>query len=294
MKGNMLLGHARGSVGDVTFTRYKGQQTAHARNRQPANPRTVAQMMQRSLFICASKFFHRGEQNFFKFAFENKNEKWSDFNAFMAVNANRGVHLTKAQAECPSYPALGKWTMTQGSLPSAILRASEEAGGFALTYAEQSSAPTTVGQFSKALIDKYQGLKNGDIATFVAISVPAGYDYPVLSPDNREVVQWKIVQFKLDSTSTQTLSNLFTEFPFSPDFGLETVGFGTLSIPCCMCVTFSRTQRGKGLKVSTSDLVLNEESLEALYAHQTDEYIQDVMDAWGAQDPSILEGSLVQ
>ena len=39
-KGNMLMGYSRGSVGDVTFARIKGQQIARARNRNPKNPKT--------------------------------------------------------------------------------------------------------------------------------------------------------------------------------------------------------------------------------------------------------------
>lgn len=46
-KGNLFLGMARGSVGDVTFTRANGQQIARARNRSPRNPQTVLQQAQR-------------------------------------------------------------------------------------------------------------------------------------------------------------------------------------------------------------------------------------------------------
>lgn len=58
-KGNMFLGMSRGSVGDVTFYRSHGNQVARARNRQPANPKTVAQVIQRMILATASKAYSR-------------------------------------------------------------------------------------------------------------------------------------------------------------------------------------------------------------------------------------------
>ena len=46
-KDNLFLGFARGSVGDVTFTRVNGVQVARARNRSPKNPKTPIQLVQR-------------------------------------------------------------------------------------------------------------------------------------------------------------------------------------------------------------------------------------------------------
>lgn len=46
-KGNMLLGYARGKVGDVVFSRFNGKQITRARNRNPKNPKSQAQCIQR-------------------------------------------------------------------------------------------------------------------------------------------------------------------------------------------------------------------------------------------------------
>lgn len=45
----MLLGYARGSVGDLTFYRRNAQQITRARARQVKNPKTLAQQMQRAI-----------------------------------------------------------------------------------------------------------------------------------------------------------------------------------------------------------------------------------------------------
>ena len=58
-KGNMFLGMSRGSVGDVTFYRGRGQQLARARNRNPKNPRSSAQIIQRMILATASKAYSR-------------------------------------------------------------------------------------------------------------------------------------------------------------------------------------------------------------------------------------------
>lgn len=46
-KGNMLLGHARGKVGDLVFSRNNGEQVVRARAAVVKNPQTTAQMVQR-------------------------------------------------------------------------------------------------------------------------------------------------------------------------------------------------------------------------------------------------------
>lgn len=58
-KGNMFLGMSRGSVGDVTFYRSRGNQIARARNRKPMNPKTEAQTIQRMILATASRAYSR-------------------------------------------------------------------------------------------------------------------------------------------------------------------------------------------------------------------------------------------
>lgn len=49
----MLLGYARGSVGDLTFYRRNAQQITRARSRVVKNPKTLAQQMQRAIMRTA-------------------------------------------------------------------------------------------------------------------------------------------------------------------------------------------------------------------------------------------------
>lgn len=54
-KGNMLLGYARGKVGDLVFKRVDGKQVTTPRVRVVKNPRTDAQTINRIAFASASK-----------------------------------------------------------------------------------------------------------------------------------------------------------------------------------------------------------------------------------------------
>lgn len=53
--GNLLLGYGRRSIGDVTFYRSGGQQRSRARNRNPRNPRSEKQSIQRMVLATAAK-----------------------------------------------------------------------------------------------------------------------------------------------------------------------------------------------------------------------------------------------
>lgn len=53
-KGNLLLGYARGKVGDVVFSRQDGEQVTRARNRAPRNPQSPLQMLQRVIMKTSS------------------------------------------------------------------------------------------------------------------------------------------------------------------------------------------------------------------------------------------------
>lgn len=68
-KGNLLLGFARGSIGDVTFSRSNGEQVARARNRQPANPNTESQAIQRAVTASVARLYSMG-QSIFNHAFQ--------------------------------------------------------------------------------------------------------------------------------------------------------------------------------------------------------------------------------
>lgn len=56
-KGNLFLGFGRGAVGDVVFYHQDGEQVARARNRNPKNPQTALQLLQRVVLKTSSVAF---------------------------------------------------------------------------------------------------------------------------------------------------------------------------------------------------------------------------------------------
>ena len=56
-KGNLLLGTAGNSVGDVVMYRREGAQVSRVRVRKIKNPKTDAQSLQRAAFSPVAKFY---------------------------------------------------------------------------------------------------------------------------------------------------------------------------------------------------------------------------------------------
>ena len=57
--GNMMLGQARGSVGDLTFYRRDGKQVTRAKVSQVSNPKSSLQMIQRMIFATVAAAYAR-------------------------------------------------------------------------------------------------------------------------------------------------------------------------------------------------------------------------------------------
>lgn len=272
-KGNPLLGQLRGSVGDVVFSRFGGQQVSRARNRNPKNPQSLAQMIQRAKLGSAVAFFSRGQQNLFKFAFESKRANESDYNAFMRYNINRVVPNTKA-AVLRGNTIVGKFMMTQGTLPHLKIHWSESISiarldltGFASSL---TAATLTVGDISKAIISQY-GLQDGDIITKVLIM--SSHDLVIDTEsaleegtyvNTNDVPSWTIKQFRLDSASTalaSTLSDIFNLTDWTPakaglNLGGPELGFKDVDNYIAISLVASRPV-AQGVKVSNSFLHAN-------------------------------------
>ena len=147
-QGNMLLGYARGSVGDVTFYRSGGSQRARARNRKPNNPRSSSQMTQRAKFASAVKFYKRAVSNFFRFAYQDKKGNESDYNAFMRHNINGAPLISKTAFDKQGYPALGNWVLSYGELQPLNYLAGENGSVIELPD-NFTSNPSNLGELSQ-------------------------------------------------------------------------------------------------------------------------------------------------
>lgn len=313
-KGNPLLGQLRGSVGDVVFTRMGGQQVSRARNRQPQNPQSVAQMIQRARLGSLVQFFTRGQQALFKFAFESKRQNESDYNAFMRYNIKNVSPNTKAGVAA-GHPVFGKYQMCQGTLPELSVLFSDGNVNPSLVIGATPSAATaetlTVGQISAAMIAKY-GLQNGDIITKVTITCANTVAATVAAAiaddsyaDGTDRVVWDIKQFRLDSTSTalaSTLGDIFVLTGFvggddELDLAGSTVDFDALTSAYGVALIVSRPTTN-GVKVSNAFLHCNKAVETAIAFKDDSDWLQYVGQSWKASaagesyPDAILKGSL--
>lgn len=297
----MFLGMARGSVGDVTFARVKGQQVGRARNRRPNNPRTQSQMTQRSSFMSAVKFFAKGRQNYFTFAFEGKKANESDYNAFMRLNSKKGYQMTKEIYDNPNYPAVGEWQLSQGSLKDIATAWQTTTLNFAaLLGITTTTLPgsLTLGEVSQKLIATGEYMA-GDILTFGQILtdsvVEEGSD-PMPIAWSEDGITWQLSQFILNPSSSEILLDLIPNLGINVDGVSNAVSIVTNSLENASVIGgFFATHSRKtlnGLKVSNTYMRNNDASLRAIELSRTDAYNAWVLSEWQARELAILEGAL--
>lgn len=272
---------------------------------KPSNPRTAGQMTQRSRFISAVRFFQRGNQRFFKFAFEGKRSGESDFNAFMRYNAKLGPYVTKAQADNIGMPMVAPWILTQGSIkaPETFVDYDNSLGygyqNLCVMIAKdyQGEKPTTMGQLSQLLRQRYPELMEGDFVTFLNIKASnpgRSFVNDLNAEDINNENEWRISQFVIDSASEESLFN-------RNDIWWTSIINGSLVLACDMgddirvaaaaCI-FSRNTPS-GLKVSNSQLSLTFEAEAAYNEMRTDAHKEAVIANWNAAPSAILQGSEV-
>lgn len=194
-KGNMLLGHARGKVGSLVFSRSNGKQVVRANADVVKNPQTEKQMIQRIIMATVAQAYSRfqpicdhsfeglqaGQQTMS--AFVSANLKLMRENIAAAVAANQSFDDIKAFTPVGSNEyASNAYIIAKGKLPEVIASftgstRAKVAGIAANTYAAVISA---------------LGLQRGDQLTFVTTQGASGanitfhYARVILDPMNTD------------------------------------------------------------------------------------------------------------
>lgn len=302
-KGNIILGYLRGSIGDITFFRAKGQQLSRARNRAPANPRTAAQMDQRAKMACAVKFYTQVGTNFFKYAFEGKKDNESYFNAFVKNNILLGGYIGKQASRVYDFPALGAWQISSGTLPEITAPFPQSVNGVVFSVGTVSGTPiTTISELSKALIGSDSSRwREGDILTCLCYCATNYATLPTIYTDQGNRAYTAVWQIRLSTSNTDTLPSL--EFPLldmSFDCKLDTNGLSFIGSSgseytnnlYCFGIIHSRNT-ASGLKVSSSTLVAPQSpDLLSVVSLSSGSYYNAVIADWQATDEAVLQGGL--
>lgn len=129
-KGNMLLGQARGSVGDIVFSRVNGQQVIKSKASEVKNPQTTAQLIQRIILNTISQAYSKMSE-ICDHSFEGIANGQMSMSYFMQKNLNL-LRYTLSQigdlnASAPCFAPIGNnglasnsYVIAKGSLPEIL------------------------------------------------------------------------------------------------------------------------------------------------------------------------------
>lgn len=101
--GNMLLGHARGKVGSVVFSRLNGKQITRALAESVKNPRTDGQNVQRAIFATVNGFAS-AVRDIVDHSFQSYKEGSTSVNRFVSINVKKLRDLYLSGAACDIMP----------------------------------------------------------------------------------------------------------------------------------------------------------------------------------------------
>lgn len=184
-KGNMFLGHARGKVGDVVFSRQDGEQVTRTRNRHPRNPQTPLQLLQRVILkttgaaysafreICDHSFQGLGTGTPNQSRFMQRNVE--NFRNILAEVINSGDTETilsdghtNFNARNVMQPLVNPYIISEGSLPSIPYKIEAYGADLLFTLPVVAAASESHIPSYKELVDGLK-LQAGDQLTFIAI-----------------------------------------------------------------------------------------------------------------------------
>lgn len=181
-KGNLFLGMASGSVGDVTFYRRNGQQVSRARNRKVYNPSTQGQLVQRAVTSTVVQAYRAGRV-LFDHSFQGKRVGAENQAMFMKRNMDilRSVLVQELNAATvaasgkavvvgrgATTPAAFTFRVSEGTLYQnlfSIAASSGDANQLEVSLPAAGSA-TTLAEYCAA-----NGIEADDIYTIVAFGI---------------------------------------------------------------------------------------------------------------------------
>ena len=250
-KGNLFLGTAARSVGDVVMYRREGSQVSRVRVRKIANPKTEAQCRQRAYMAPIPKFFSPLAVVLER-SFEGLS-KAKSYAKFIKVNAD------KARANDWLLPkGIGffplPYQLSKGTIESVQYSFNAVEERMEITTQLQDTEFNTVGDISNVFVSL--GYKNGDVVTLIGAKgqqsqINAGFT-PITG------------QFIIDTKSTVTLATANIGFEFLMEGAIVTITPEIGNI-VAGAIIISRFENDKWRR-STQSLVVNSNVITAINA----------------------------
>lgn len=291
-KGNMLLGHARGKVGSLVFSRSNGKQVVRTKADVVKNPKTEAQKIQRILLNTVAQAYSK-MQAICDHSFENVKVGQDSMSYFMRQNINalrakvaEAIASGATMEEIFSFTPLGTalfvpndYIISKGKLPK-------------IDVADASSDETMtalIANGSYADVIKAYGGQRGDQLTFVAVvgssidNCTFKFARIILDPTDANGNQLPLTTAFLDGSSVNAANprNEGTITFNAADIGLEFTFGDTYMFAAAVIV--SRKGENETWQRSEATLVANPSSSELVYSLQ---YALDASDANNIDTPN--------
>lgn len=283
---NLVMRNTQKKLGGMVYYQAMGQ----TRNRELAanvsNPRTQAQMEQRTKWANLVNFY-RANAGWMKFAYESKKTNQSEYNKFMSLNVpSARIYLPKSiasQGGC----IVDAYQMTQGSLASIEVVKSGAAWqtNLYLVSATDLDENSTVGEVTAQLLPANPALRDGDQLSFLRFTqmTNGSTGVPFVVVRKYEVI--------LKANDTRRF------FDFVPE---DYITFGGTAQAPCIEVTdsgnaggfiliLSRTIGGKTYVSSQSIVVANNSALIDAYSSAT--AIQEAINSYGESEEPFLSST---
>ena len=280
---NFWLQNQKKKLAGAVIYQAMGQTRSRELAASVANPRTVAQMEQRTRWANLVNFY-RANASWMKYAYETKKTNQSEYNKFMSLNVpNTRIYLPKnmaSQGAC----VVDAYKMTQGTLASVEFTASGnyQISNIILPDTSVFSELSTVGEFSRDVLQMNPALREGDQLSFVyfAQQVNSNTGVPFVVVRKYEVI-----------INTNDFRPFYDFMP--SDYVTATDSLGTLNLAVDIrnmaggfIMAISRTIGGKTY-VSTQDIVVvGNSSLIDQYSSASAR--QSAIDSYGESEDAFL------
>lgn len=280
---NFYLRNQKKKLAGAVYYQAMGQTRSRELRTEISNPRTQAQMEQRTKWANLVNFY-RVNAPWMKYAYETKARNQSEYNKFMSLNVpSARIYLPKSfasQGGC----IVDAYQMTQGSLASIEFSKNRTfwVSNIILPSDFNFTEISTVGEVSAAILQMNPAIREGDQLSFIRLTqqVNSNTGVPFVVVRKYEVI---------------INSNDFRPFyDFMPvDYVTATDGTGTFSLAVQdsgnaggFLLILSRTISGKTYVSTQSIIVANNDALISQYSSASAR--QSAIDSYGESEDAFL------
>ena len=285
----MLLGFARGSVGDLTFYRRNAQQITRARSRVVKNPKTLAQQMQRAIMRTAVSAY-RVLKSICDHSFEGVAYGADSYAKFLKLNLDMLRNLAATGGEnTKSFIPSGfnglvpmPWVLSKGSISWAGIIEELSAQSAQIIYFNTNfQGSEEIDSITYAHLASKLGLQQGDQVTLISALKRSDIDEStaleiivsrlILSPAHGSFDETNIFDAQGRINDPNPLNENTNSYVFSIQQGgrlAATLSGGNLPNPLsvigCTVIISRRASDGSWLR-SPATLIFNEREQEGGY-----------------------------